>query len=67
MIYPGHHTIATVLQQQRPVKQPHTARRLFERLREEHGFTSSYTIVKDYVRSSESDSREFLGFVMESP
>jgi len=32
-------------------KQRHTGRRIFERLREEHGFTGGYTIVKDYVRS----------------
>ena len=33
---------------QRPAKQRHTAKRIFERLREEHGFTGGYTIVKDY-------------------
>jgi transposase len=43
---------------QRPVKQRHTAKRIFERLREEHGFTGGYTIVKDYVRSAELHSRE---------
>ena len=31
-------------------KQRHTAKRVFERLRDEHGFTGGYTIVKDYVR-----------------
>jgi transposase len=35
---------------QRPAKQRHTAKRIFERLKEEHGFTGGYTIVKDYVR-----------------
>ena len=30
--------------------QRHTAKRIFERLRDEHGFTGGYTIVKDYVR-----------------
>ena len=34
-----------------PRKQCHTAHRIFERLRDEHGFTGSDTIVKDYVRS----------------
>ena len=34
-----------------PRKQRHTAHRIFERLRDEHGFTGGYTIVKDYVRS----------------
>ena len=41
-----------------PVKQRHTAHRIFERLRDEHGFTGSYTIVKDYVRSRRQSSRE---------
>jgi len=35
---------------QRARKQRHTAKRIFERLKEEHGFTGGYTIVKDYVR-----------------
>lgn len=34
----------------RPKKQHHTAKRIFERLRDEHGFTGKYTIIKDYVR-----------------
>ena len=34
----------------RPPKQRHTAKRIFERLRAEHGYTGGYTIVKDYVR-----------------
>ncbi len=34
----------------RPVKQRHTAKRIFDRLRTEYGFTGGYTIVKDYVR-----------------
>ena len=33
-----------------PRKQRHTARRIFERLRAEHGFAGGETIVKDYVR-----------------
>jgi transposase len=44
----------------RPAKQRHTAKRIFERLREEHGFTGGYTIVKDYVRSAELHSRELF-------
>ena len=39
---------------QRPAKQRHTAKRIFERLKEEHVFTGGYTIVKDYVRSRTS-------------
>ncbi len=35
---------------QAPPKQRHTARRILSRLKEEYGFTGSYTIVKDYVR-----------------
>jgi transposase len=34
---------------ERPKKQQHTAKRIFERLRDEHGFTGGITIVKDYV------------------
>lgn len=33
----------------RPKKQQHTAKRIFERLRDEYGFTDGITIVKDYV------------------
>ena len=44
----------------RPAKQRHTAKRIFERLNEEHGFTGGYTIVKDYVRSAELHSREMF-------
>ena len=45
---------------QRPVKQRHTAKRIFERLKEEHGFTGGYTIVKDYVRGEQLRSREMF-------
>src|SRR5262249_3529401 len=34
-----------------PRKQRHTARRIFERLRDEHGYTGGLTIVKDAVRA----------------
>src|SRR3990172_2103473 len=30
-------------------KQHHTSKRIFERLRDEHGFTGGITIVKDYL------------------
>ena len=33
----------------RPKKEQHTAKRIFERLRDEHGFTGGITIVEDYV------------------
>jgi transposase len=45
---------------QRPAKQRHTAKRIFERLKEDHGFTGGYTIVKDYLRSAELHSREMF-------
>ena len=33
-----------------PRKQRHTAKRVFDRLREECGFVGGYTIIKDYIR-----------------
>src|ERR1035438_2367804 len=36
-----------------PVKQRHTAKRIFERLRDEHGYGGGYTGVKEYVGSGE--------------
>src|SRR5258705_7764212 len=45
---------------QRPVKQRHTSKRIFERLKEERGFTGGYTIVKDYVRGEQLRSREMF-------
>ncbi len=39
-------------------KQRHTAKRIFDRLRDEYGFTGGYTIVKDYVRGRQLRSRE---------
>lgn len=39
-------------------KQRHTARRLFERLRDEYGFEGGYTIVKDYLREKRLGSQE---------
>jgi transposase len=41
-------------------KQHHTAKRVFERLRDEHGFTGGYTIVKDYMRERERRGREMF-------
>ena len=41
-----------------PVKQQHTAKRIFERLRDEHGFAGGYTVVKDYVRVGRARGRE---------
>jgi transposase len=44
----------------RPAKQRHTAKRILDRLREEHGFTGGYTIVKDYVRMATLRGREMF-------
>ena len=41
-----------------PVKQRHTAKRIFERLRDEHGFVGGYTVVKDYIRICLARGRE---------
>lgn len=41
-----------------PGKQRHTAKRIFERLRDEHGFAGGYTVVKDYVRACRARGRE---------
>lgn len=41
-----------------PVKQRHTAKRIFERLRDEHGYGGGYTVVKDYVRRQKARGRE---------
>jgi hypothetical protein len=38
--------------------QRHTAKRIFERLRIEHGYAGGYTVVKDYVRIARARSRE---------
>ena len=43
-----------------PGKQLHTAKRVFDRLRAEHGFTGGYTIVKDYVRERGRRKREMF-------
>ena len=41
-----------------PKKQRHTAKRVFERLRDEYGFGGGYTTVKDYVSEHRRRSRE---------
>ena len=43
---------------QAPRKQRHTAKRIFERLRDEHGFTGGVTIVTDYVREARQRTAE---------
>jgi transposase len=44
--------------QGRPAKQRHTAKRIFERLRDEHGYAGRLTIVKDYVLARRQHQRE---------
>jgi transposase len=44
----------------RPRKQQHTSKRIFERLRDEHGFTGGMTIVKDYVALCRQRSQEMF-------
>lgn len=43
-----------------PVKQRHTATRIFERLRDEHGYKGSYTPVKRYVRVEKLTHKEMF-------
>jgi transposase len=44
----------------RPKKQQHTSKRIFERLRDENGFTGGITIVKDYVAGVQQRSAEMF-------
>ena len=41
-------------------KQRHTAKRIFERLRDEHGYDGGYTTVKDYVREHRRQTRDMF-------
>ena len=43
-----------------PKKQQHTAKRVFERLRDEYGFTGGITIVKDYIASWRQRTQEMF-------
>ena len=44
----------------RPKKQRHTSKRIFERLRDEHGFEGGITIVKDYICGVRQRRREMF-------
>lgn len=44
--------------QKAPRKQRHSAKRIFDRLKDEHAFTGGYTIVKDAVRSWKQSQKE---------
>src|ERR1700681_1228850 len=54
--------IDAILQEDKnsPVKQRHTAKRIFDRLRQEYAYTGGYTIVKDYVRLQRVRTREMF-------
>ena len=52
---------------ERPRKQRHTAKRIYQRLRDEHGFGGGYTIVKDYVRLRSLRHREMFVPLMHPP
>jgi transposase len=41
-----------------PAKQRHTAKRIWQRLRDEHGFSGGYSTVKDYLRGAQTRRRE---------
>ena len=45
---------------ERPKKQRHTSKRIYERLRDEHGFTGGITIVKDYICGVRQRQREMF-------
>jgi transposase len=44
--------------QAQPKKQRHTAKRIWDRLKAEHGFGGGYTVVKDYVRQARLRHKE---------
>ena len=44
--------------QSQPKKQRHTAKRIWDRLKAEHGFGGGYTVVKDYVRQARLRHKE---------
>jgi len=45
---------------ERPKKQQHTSKRIFERIRDEHGYTGGITIVKDYVVGVQQRAQEMF-------
>jgi transposase len=51
----------------RPKKQRHTGKRIFERLRDEHGFTGKITIVKDYVAGWRQRTQEMFVPLVHAP
>ena len=45
---------------QRPAKQRYTSKRIFERLRDEYGYSGGVTVVKDYVLARRQRQREMF-------
>ena len=50
-----------------PRKQRHTAKRIYECLRDEYGFDGGYTIVKDYVREHRRRTQEMFAPLSHAP
>jgi len=61
--------IDKILEEEEPQlkKQRHTAKRIFERLRDEHGFAGGITIVTDYVREKKRRNREVFVSLSHAP
>lgn len=53
--------------QNQPKKQRHTAKRIFDRLREEQGYAGSYTTVKKYVRRQRVRQQEMFVPLVHGP
>ena len=51
----------------RQAKQRHTSKRIFERLRDEHGYSGGLTIVKDYVHERRLRQREVFVALRHDP
>ena len=52
---------------ERPKKHRHTSKRIFERLRDDYGFTGGKTIVKDYIFGARQRQREMFVPLVHSP
>ena len=50
-----------------PKKQRHTAKRIFERLRDEHDFEGGITIVTDYIREKKRQTKEVFVPLVHEP
>jgi transposase len=50
-----------------PKKQRHTAKRIFERLRDEHGYTGGITMVRAAVRKAKAKNKEVFMPLMHKP